>query len=206
MDKVIIDGVDVSECPSMRLIKNETICQGGNTKIFKDYSYVCCENSNCYYKQLQRARAEIEQLKKQIEYDSRYNDMQAEIDCGEKIISELKAENKDLKARKDKYYKMTLDYEIQISDLVQENEKLKEENQQQKLELITQLRDFSTSKLFSEKEIVAYRQCLKEIKEYIGTCCHRFSENYKDLCYGCEYDKELCDYSIILAKISGVME
>ena len=40
---------------------------------------------NCY-----KLAEENEQLKKQIEYDSRYNDMQAEIDYGERIITQYK--------------------------------------------------------------------------------------------------------------------
>lgn len=43
--------------------------------------------------EISRLKTENEALKKAIEYDSRYNDMQAEIDCGERMINQLKAEN-----------------------------------------------------------------------------------------------------------------
>lgn len=54
----MIDGVDVSECS---YYSSET------------YPYTCevwdneCEAQNCYFKQLQRAKAENEKLKKEID-------------------------------------------------------------------------------------------------------------------------------------------
>ena len=41
---------------------------------------------------------ENERLRKQIEYDSRYNDMQAEIDCGERLITKYKICLQEIKA------------------------------------------------------------------------------------------------------------
>lgn len=88
----------------------------------------------------------------------------------------------------------------QLKRLQAENEKLKEEIYGLEQELL------GYNKGVMAAENILYKQCLKEIKEYIGTCCHRFSKNHKDLCFGCEYDKEVCDYSIILDKINEVME
>lgn len=83
----------------------------------------------------------------------------------------------------------------QLKRKEQECERLKEENE--KLNKITGI--------FSARLCEKYRQALQDVREYIGTCCHRFSENHKNLCFGCEYDKEVCDYSIILAKINEVI-
>jgi len=46
-------------------------------------------------------------------------------DSNEFCIQELEKENEQLKALKDKYYQMTLDDEIQINELMQENKELK---------------------------------------------------------------------------------
>ena len=54
--KVYIDGVDVSECEY-----NKGYCR---ISALCDYTgHICEVNNNCYYKQLMRARAEIEELK-----------------------------------------------------------------------------------------------------------------------------------------------
>lgn len=114
-DKQIRDGVDVSECGRF---------YDGSCRIAQNF-YRCTSMPDCHYKKWKRKKEELEQLKfdyaelekrhnesfeqfkqlkaenealkKTIEYDSRYNDMQAEIDCGETIIKQLKAENDGLK-------------------------------------------------------------------------------------------------------------
>lgn len=53
MDKVIIDGVDVSEC---KYYDDGTCCD-------KDVMSLSCENTDCIYKQLQRLQAENKKLK-----------------------------------------------------------------------------------------------------------------------------------------------
>ena len=73
MDKVIIDGVDVSECEYYRA-ELETKMPYGEYVTEKDkchYSGVeiiqnCKGNKGCTYKQLQRARAEIYELKESL--------------------------------------------------------------------------------------------------------------------------------------------
>lgn len=63
MDKVIIDNVDVSECNNLAILQDRmtdkefTFCNA--------YQEDCSERENCHYKQLQRARAEIDELKKE---------------------------------------------------------------------------------------------------------------------------------------------
>ena len=65
-DKIIIDGVDVSNCnyySEMEFIRN----YNGYTE-YPDYCNIsnsaCSEHPNCHYKQLQRKTAECEELKK----------------------------------------------------------------------------------------------------------------------------------------------
>lgn len=54
-----------------------------------------------------------------------------------------------------------------------------------------------------DKECFDLQLKLSRIEEYISECCHRYIANDKNLCYGCQYDEEVCDYSIILKIIRG---
>ena len=116
-----------------------------------------------------------------------------------KVYDKLRAENEALKSQldfevqkrevieqyKDIYYKQNLDYELLTEELIQENKKLKD-----KIKNIAELVDWQADKL-------------EKIEKYISECCHRFSSNNKNLCFGCEYDHEVCDYSKILKIIRG---
>ena len=96
--QIIINGVDVSGCDF--LAKKDDYCSySGVTYAYKGQCMcsdeeMCKEHPKCFYKkvlkQLKRKEQECEELKKAEKYDSRYSDLQAEIDCGEKIISQLK--------------------------------------------------------------------------------------------------------------------
>lgn len=55
--------------------------------------------------ELKAKEQECVELKKAEEYDSRYNDMQAEIDCGEKIIIQLKQTLTEIKELCQKHIK-----------------------------------------------------------------------------------------------------
>ena len=57
MDKVIIDGVDVSECKYY----DDGVCCNN------DVMSISCENTDCIYKQLKRLEQENEKLKKELE-------------------------------------------------------------------------------------------------------------------------------------------
>lgn len=49
-----------------------------------------CKNCFELQKENDKLKAENNRLKRQLEYDSRYNDMQAEIDYGDKLIDKYK--------------------------------------------------------------------------------------------------------------------
>ena len=70
---------------------------------------LCVDNENCVYKQIEKLKQEAEEiiaelkykneeLKKQIKYDSRINDMQAEIDCGDRLINKYKNAFEEIKS------------------------------------------------------------------------------------------------------------
>lgn len=124
-------------------------------------------------------------------------------DCYYKQLKRLEQENEKLKSN---IYPQT-NYTTQQFYTKEEYEKLEQENERLKDELrvaqMNRMTMFETLDIVTEKD--TYKQALQEIREYIGTCCHRFSENHKNLCFGCEYDKEVCDYSIILTKINEVI-
>lgn len=93
MDKVI-DGVDVSEC--------KLTCENGDCALYYaelnsdnpglEYGFKC-EDNDCYYKQLQRAKAEIEELKKKIEDLNFYIDSYRqtwEVDKYRKALQEIR--------------------------------------------------------------------------------------------------------------------
>ena len=106
-------------------------------------------------------------------------------------------EHKYCKDRPDCYYK-------QLKRLQAENGRLRQEifNIQEK-----DRNHFCYTFLGKEMEYwLNIRKALEEIREHVKDCCHKFSSNHKDLCFGCEYDKEVCDYSIILDKINEVLK
>lgn len=89
MDKVIIDNVDVSECDAYTHNHNE-LMPYGDIQVTEHYCYHVnseCNGKDCEYKQLQRARAEIECLKEKIEIANN----------SDKRTLEIIAENEKLK-------------------------------------------------------------------------------------------------------------
>ena len=59
--EIIIDGVDVAGCEYFNKVTyEEPYCN-----IDEEHLYTCSSDENCYYKQLQRVKAENEKLKKQ---------------------------------------------------------------------------------------------------------------------------------------------
>ena len=59
-EEIIIDGVNISECEFLWKEKlPKKVCNNGNLDCD------CNSNLNCYFKQLARAKEEIEKLKKQ---------------------------------------------------------------------------------------------------------------------------------------------
>lgn len=57
--KIIIDGVDVSECVSFVKLNEQNICCYEDTREDKiPFANFCVENKDCYYKQLQKEKFE----------------------------------------------------------------------------------------------------------------------------------------------------
>lgn len=194
MDKVIIDKVDVSEC---EYYDDDTCCN-------KDVMSLSCENTDCIYKQLQRAKAELKKYedmaKKGLE---EFKDVGGCWGCGLQLqlnqdiedIKQLKAENEELQARLNN---ITVQSNNEITAYKTECEKLKEENKILK----------SANAMINKSSMRDY-QCLKEIKEIAENLksphCTECSQvfNKKGKCTGdCgnDYRKQILD------KISEVME
>ena len=111
-----------------------------------------CEEKN---KELDQLKTENEALKKAIEYDSRYNDLQAEIDCGETIIKQLKAENDGLK---EEYWKLEQGNDF----LAEKNSKLKQ--------TLTEIKEIAD--IINDRTMVASYICdhLDKILQKISEC------------------------------------
>lgn len=63
-NKTIIDGVDVSECVSFDKRNGKNLCCCDDTRDDKiPFANFCVENKNCYFKQLARAKRELEKIK-----------------------------------------------------------------------------------------------------------------------------------------------
>lgn len=72
-DKTIINGIDVSQCEFSSLMGIFVICFCDDTRErYASYSDSCYENPNCYFKQLARARGEIEKFKDKVKYMKEY--------------------------------------------------------------------------------------------------------------------------------------
>lgn len=127
--QVIIDDVDVSKCDYFNNTDNsycEECCSEFGCAI-------CNDRPNCYYKQLKRKEQECERLKEEVSLLKESNSKLQQIEdinslekCYLQQIDQLKAENKQLKAEKVKYYQQTLDDEIQINELLQTLTEIKE--------------------------------------------------------------------------------
>ena len=60
-DKIIIDGVDVSECEYINCCNKKTKCIILQDDICADSQY--CKGCNCYYKQLKRTQNTLQDIK-----------------------------------------------------------------------------------------------------------------------------------------------
>lgn len=92
-DKIIINGIDVSECEYLNSLDNGiSECILGKKQMLK--YRVCDCNHNCYFKQLARAKEEIKKLKVQIENEKQA--LQINIDNLNQACLDLNQENDDL--------------------------------------------------------------------------------------------------------------
>lgn len=153
-NKSIINGIDVNECECLNPLDNGVYeCILGKKQIL---TYRVCDcNHNCYFKQLARAKEEIEKWKHQAELGSDTTDRLT------KDIERLSEENEKLKSQIENE-KQALQIDIDnlnqaCLDLSQENEELKH-----------QIEDVDT--LCSEKEslIDKYLQTIEQVKKFVA--------------------------------------
>lgn len=121
-DKTIINGIDVSNCEYLSPLNNGiNACIAGKRQVLK---YRVCEcNHNCYFKQLARAKEEIEKWKHQAELGS---------DTADRLSKELEDKNQEIEKLKSQIENEKQALQIDIDnlnhaclDLSQENEELK---------------------------------------------------------------------------------
>ena len=173
MDKVIIDGVDVSECEHYRA-EIETKMPYGEYEIQKDKCYysgieiiqACKGIKGCIYKQLKRLEQENKELKQENERlsDSAYRqaDYDYRLDDAEEKNEMLEQENEQLKADiESRTMCITCERELQNCNLQAENERLKaefknyktsKENSYQNLKKEWQQLQWNIRKLTTENE------------------------------------------------------
>ena len=114
-NEVIIDDVNVAECEFLDEWEHCGICRemiDGHCLVVKDIE--CKTYSNCYYKQLQRAKAELEQYKKSKQ--ASYESMQEQWNIAVNELRDLKASDK---------IEFKQFYKAENERLQVENEKLK---------------------------------------------------------------------------------
>lgn len=132
MKEVYINGCNVAKC--YFYYKGECRCELDCTDLYKnetiielairspEHNYMECKPSdNCYFKQLQRAKAELEQYKKSKQ--ASYESMQAEWNNAVNELRDVKAENEKLKAKL-RLLKNTVPFNIE--DYIKDNPELKE--------------------------------------------------------------------------------
>ena len=152
-EKVIIDGVDVSDC---RLrVYNSDLCNGFKMDNSGFHQGHCIQNPNCYYKQLQRAKEE----------NKRLSNMKCP-NCNEEYLSPIGAdlfeENKELN-----HY---------LACMTEQRNKAKSENEQLKKEITTLECKLDAEKPFMVMpkpkqlavpidEVEKYIKALEEIRE-----------------------------------------
>ena len=160
----IINDVEVEGCKYLRKNNQMYLCTACNSGKGSPY---CEYEKDCYFKQLQRLEKENKELQELKDEDSlrvvqliKENKELAKIlDCKNGTISTLVSERDKFKEEKNKYYQQTLDDEIVINELVQENEELKN-----KVEQI--LKPVYLPNI-EEETINKYKQALEEIRKLI---------------------------------------
>ena len=208
--QIIIDGVDVSGCSHIEYEhkwwnmagheqNSENVCHlyfDKNADFEEDF--LCQDNPNCYYKQLEKLKAE---------------------NLGFKILHES---DKDLLKRKEqeceelKIYIESNEQQVkEVETLVMDNDRLINELDrlnEDRIDALKQLEFVRTLNTVKEAETIKLHKTLTEIKEIaeinpINTCW-----TVLELCEKCDENKE-CDiqcplfkFKLILQKISEVEE
>jgi len=144
MTEEIIDGIDVSgcywKCKDGDCVMYYADLSSDNNEIV--YGFNCEDNPNCYYKQLQRAKRELQEQKE------KYEILKKTLENHEPILkcidASVKVENMELKEANE--------------ELQAENEKLKTEIEELKRYEYTYLDKF-----------LDLKQALEEIRQFCGT-------------------------------------
>lgn len=152
---------------------NEILDSNGN-EIYK-----CSSRQDCCYKQLKRLEQENKELKHYLacmteqrnKAQTENERLKVQYNCyacgnckGKEDYINLEKHHKGLRKQFEKYYQQTLDDEIQINELMQENERLKEEILKWQKAYSRQYQ-INENKGYNKKE-EQYRQTLQEIKKY----------------------------------------
>ena len=173
-ESIIIDGVDVSGCCNNRCI--DKAADGEKLYLCDEYIDGGCEGHNCYYKQLQRVKAENERLKEEVKQLEDFVKSSGEIDHIKSELKELRQSINDNPDTQMPYVTMYRNIKQKHIELEQENERLKEENYQ--LQKDCQIcenfidfipckpirdMDYDLQKVISQRD--NYYQALQEIRE-----------------------------------------
>lgn len=126
-DKIITNGVDVSECKYLRLLDHCDVETGTEKWLVcrsKNEKWTCCSDNNCHYKQFKRKEQEQEcdRLKELLkdktdEYNKLTVNYDAYVSIANKQLDQLNAENERLKFKLDTVESDYEASEIEIEDL-----------------------------------------------------------------------------------------
>lgn len=133
-DKIIIDGVNIKECPHRNLDCSTFM------NIIKCYNYGTCEGQNCLWKQHERLKEENENLKQQLEIDKnqinyfieKNEKLKTQYNCyacsgckGKEDYINLEKHHKGLRKQFDKYHNALQDIKTLVTtDYIQNKRQL----------------------------------------------------------------------------------
>lgn len=181
-NKTIINGIDVGKCKSFfKGIKEHNICCYFDTREDKiPFAVFCEENPNCYFKQLARAKEEIEKWKHQAELGSDTTDRLS------KELEELNAQVDEWKENCNNNFelvairtKLLTDIAIKLGlntaiierkDVFDKIDKLQTKEQECQ-ELMNQRDKLEFGNNILEHERNNYKQALIEIEDYVRDNC-----------------------------------
>ena len=187
MDKVIIDGVDVSECDSYTSNYREPMPYG-EIKVTKHYCWHInsnCDGKDCDFKQIKRLQADYEDLR------LTYAGCKTANTGLQELNQKLEQENEKLKQVVNDSIIEQEKLIAKVNELQAENERLKEENYGLNQELLGYKKGVQAS------EIVELKYTLQEIREIVSEPCI-VDEN-------CQTCNSGCMQKDILAKINEVI-
>lgn len=144
-NKTIIDGIDVQDCHEWYSLPDSKLY----CKISNEGDFTCKSNPNCYFKQLARAKGEIEKWKHQAELGS---------DTADRLSKELEDKNQEIEKLKAQIENEKQALQIDIDNLNQACLDLSQENE----DLLNKLQA-------KEQEV---KRLKKENQYHINTYCH----------------------------------